>query len=80
MAETVVFHPQSGFSMCYGGYSVNANEASAQPEHGLLVTCHVCRRTGVVPDEGHELEFLPPGTQRTPDGKSYILCFSPPGD
>ena len=79
IAQAVIFHPQHGFAMCCGGYSVNGNvEASAQPEHGTLVTCWLCGRPGVLPDEGHELEFAPPGSERTPDGRSIMVRLSAP--
>jgi hypothetical protein len=81
MARTkaVIFHPVFGFSLCYGGYSMSASLGpEAQPEHGTLVTCMACGRTGVIPDEGHELDFAPPGTQWAPDGKSLIVRLAAP--
>jgi hypothetical protein len=77
--EAVIFHPLFGFSLCYGGYSMSVSLGpEAQPEHGTLVSCMVCSRTGVLPDKGHELEFMPPGTEWTSDGKSFVLRYQPP--
>lgn len=70
-----VFHPVHGFSMCYGPYSPMP-EGWVHPESGMAVDCRVCGRPGVIPDEGQELKFLPPGTERTEDGKSFI--YRPP--
>lgn len=67
----VVYHPLYGFSLCHGGgYSASG---VPDPEHGTSVICGLCGRAGVIPDEGHELEFLPPGTQRA--GNGFILNF-----
>lgn len=74
-----VFHPLHGYAMCYGPSAILPPSEVGTVEHGVLVCCGVCRRLGVVPEEGHELEFLPPGTERSPDGKSFLLRFLPPG-
>jgi hypothetical protein len=69
MTDGTIFHTGRVFSMCYGGYSRSeALDSGVQPANGMLVNCLVCRRIGVIPDEGHELEFLPPGTERAPGG------------
>jgi hypothetical protein len=67
MNQATIFHPLYGYSMCYGSYN-GVPVGFTHPEHGTLVACMVCGRTGVIPDEGHELEFLPPGTERDPGG------------
>jgi hypothetical protein len=78
--EAVIFHPEGhGISLCYGGYSQSVSLGSdVQPEHGTLVTCMACGRDGVIPDAGHELEFAPPGTEWSPDGKSLVVRYLPP--
>lgn len=65
--SATIFHPGHGFGLCYGSYTSVPPELT-RPEHGTLVDCRVCGRLGVLPDEGHELEFMPPGTQRGPGG------------
>jgi hypothetical protein len=69
-----VFHPQFGYSMCYPVSTSPASAGLTHPEHGTRVVCGVCGRLGVIPDGGHELEFLPPGTERTVNG-GFILKF-----
>lgn len=77
MRSAAVFHPLHGFAMCWGGYSA-APAGFTSPEHGTLVSCRMCGRLGVLPEPGHELKFLPPGTEYGPDGKTFILRFAPP--
>jgi hypothetical protein len=72
-----VFHPLYGYSMCYGPYADPGLPGLDAVAHGTLVTCRVCGRLGVIPEEGHELEFLPPGTERGPAGG--FTC-RPPSD
>jgi hypothetical protein len=75
--SATIFHPLHGFTLCYGGYDRDAFlDAGAHPANGTLVRCRVCGRTGVLPDEGHELEFMPPGTERGPGGG---FTWHPPG-
>jgi len=69
-----IFHPLYGYGLCYSPHYAPVVDEKA-PEHGRLVVCGLCQRTGVLPDAGHELEFLPPGTERAPDGKGFILRF-----
>lgn len=74
----IVHHPLYGFSLCYnGGYGCFASDLP-DPEHGTSVICSTCRRAGVIPDDGYDLEFMPPGTQRAPGG-GYILNLQAPG-
>lgn len=73
MDSKMIYHPLHGYSMCYGPYDDPDLPGPATVEHGTLVTCRVCGRAGVIPDEGHELEFLPPGTVRSEDGKSFVF-------
>jgi hypothetical protein len=78
-SEAVIFHPHPGYGMCYGGYSMSVSlGTAAQPEHGTLVTCMVCSRAGVIPAKGYELEFAPPGTEWSPDGKSLMVPLHAP--
>lgn len=74
-----VFHPLHGWGMCYGTYEILPPSEVGTVEHGMLVRCGVCQRLGVVPEPGHELAFLPPGTTRTADGKAYVTKLSAPG-
>jgi hypothetical protein len=70
----MIIHPLHGYGICYALWSRSVFLDSAAPlEYAMLVECHGCRRTGVIPDEGHELEFLPPGTAVSEDGKSFIF-------
>jgi hypothetical protein len=62
----MIFHPPE-FTMCYGSYTAMP-AGWVQPAHGEMVECRACGRPGIIPDEGHELRFLPPGTERGPDG------------
>lgn len=79
MDVVTIFHPLHGYGLCYGSYSRSKFLADCvQPANGTLVDCRMCGRPGVIPDEGHELKFLPPGTERTPDGKSFILRSKAP--
>ena len=64
----IVFHADP-YSMCSGGGAqALPGQARFFIEHGTVVICGVCQRTGVVPEPGHELEFCAPGTERTEDG------------
>jgi hypothetical protein len=72
-----VFHPLFGYSMCYGPYEAAEPAVAGNVPNGTIVLCRVCQRLGVIPDEGHELEFLPPGTERGVDGRTFHL--SQPG-
>lgn len=72
MRQTVVFHPKQGYGMCRPVTTGPAQIGLTHPEHGRLVSCGACGRLGVIPEEGHELEFMPPGTERTPDG-AFLL-------
>jgi hypothetical protein len=42
-------------------------------EHGTWVRCR-CGRTGIEPDPGHEMDFLPPGSTR--DGNIITMRFA----
>jgi hypothetical protein len=64
-----VFHPLHGFGVCYGPAEILPPSEVGIVEHGVLVRCGVCGRLGVVAEPGHELEFLPSSTERTPDGR-----------
>lgn len=66
MASTVIFHPHHGFALCYATSYEEAPPGLTHPEHGRLVSCGLCGRYGVIPDQGYELEFLPDGTERAP--------------
>lgn len=72
MASTTIFHASSGFGLCYVTHFEEAPAGLTHPEHGRLVSCGLCGRYGVIPEPGHELEFLPPGTERAPGG-GFIL-------
>jgi hypothetical protein len=72
MASTVIFHPHHGFGLCYATRHEDAPPGLTHPEHGRLVSCGLCGRYGVIPDQGRELEFLPPGTERA-EGGGFIL-------
>ncbi len=68
MASTTIFHTQRGYGLCRATGFTEAPAGLTHPEHGRLVSCGTCGRYGVIPEAGHELEFMPPGTERGPDG------------
>jgi len=70
--RVTVFHPDRGLSMCSAPATSPAQPGLTSPENGTLVTCGLCGRHGVIPDEGHELEFLPPGTERDENGRFLL--------
>jgi hypothetical protein len=72
MSGTTIFHSLNGYGMCFAPRYEPAPAGLTHPEHGTVVSCGVCGRYGIIPEEGHELEFLPPGTERTEDG-GFIL-------
>jgi hypothetical protein len=72
MASTTVYHTQRGFGLCHTPAFMEAQAGVTHPEHGRLVSCGLCGRYGVIPEKGYELEFMPPGTERGPDG-GFIL-------
>jgi hypothetical protein len=68
MASTTIYHTQRGFGLCHAPNYSEVGAGLTHPEYGRLVSCWVCGRLGVIPDAGHELEFMPPGTERAPGG------------
>ena len=78
MDHKTVIHTDSPTAMCYGPVRkvYRADLSFIHPEHGTVVECGICGRTGIVPEPGHELLFLPEGTRRTEDG-SFV--WEPPG-
>jgi hypothetical protein len=78
MQHQQVFHPLHGFAMCYGPAEILPPSEVGIVEHGMLVRCKVCQRLGVIPEPGHELEFMPPGTERGIDGKTFFLRLAAP--
>jgi hypothetical protein len=75
--HATVFHPLSGYGLCHGAGWEPVQEGITGPPNATLVHCRLCGRYGVIPDEGHELEFLPPGTERGPGGE-FIMKFPRP--
>jgi hypothetical protein len=69
---STIFHAQHGYGLCHAVRYTEAPAGLTHPEHGRLVSCGSCGRYGVIPEAGHELEFMPPGTERAPDG-GFIL-------
>jgi hypothetical protein len=69
MRPEVIFH-LAPYRLCFGRVSA---VPGMRCRYGALVNCLVCGQLGVVPAEGCELEFLPPGTERSPDGRSFIV-------
>lgn len=45
----------------------------AHPPHGKIVVCPNCRQPGLVPEAGHELDYLPPGTTYDPRKGTYTI-------
>jgi hypothetical protein len=72
MPGTTIFHSAHGYGLCYAAHCTEAPAGLTHPEHGRLVSCGTCGRYGVIPEPGHELEFMPPGTERSPSG-GFIL-------
>jgi hypothetical protein len=80
---TMVIHPGAGSRICYTRTfsapwwetphctTCTCEQDVKKPEHGRWVTCGGCGETGIVPDAGHETDFLPPGSSME-DGRITI--------
>lgn len=40
-------------------------EPQADPPHGSWVECGFCHQVGILPDRGHEIDFMPAGASWT---------------